>query len=950
MAPVEQRRLQMPAIFLLLACVAVPVLPLMQPRQERGVDSRGVGVHASVAGARRIMPRGSIFDVSVPANVPAGLLLDNDLTVVGFRSPREAAELRDALERLRAPASNPITAATTAVSQQTYESHQTVQDSPPVAHSLFDRYSMAEYSGLITVGDILVGVDKQAVWSWSYSSVAEALAMSTHPAERVLTFVRPIASHDLRSASASAGTGAAAINDAYASYVQRLAAKTVPLRRSPGSTSAPALGGVQMLDTPSHYNVIISCDEPIGAMLSSTLVVISTDPFDTERYVSSMLHSSRNHTSGSHWGRNSQSMALVGLPRSVITSILLRRGQLSGRAWPGDQLVAVDGQPLRNHEDKHDLSPAVLFEALRIPVPQEPSLPASSASNDPDDHNGRVIALHARLGRQQHQLNDSALKARTVTIAADGTEVDGNGAGDGDADFILCLAEGRHCLPSHDIDIGALADIIGGPADTPRDVGGAAHRRVTLTFKRASHLPRELLGSSRHAAVAKALTRLAGDAERTSRGGAVDSSTDPTASTISHTNQEPGGMNGALLSCRGSRCAFKAQDRVYMRTHAVVAHVAMDRDDGSSGMHKALPHSSFSSSTNAASKPSLSTSSFEAQSQPAAPLAVDLSSGVNLTATAIPALFGGSFPCSAAGRPILVAEPGEACTRSIKCGAGKRRKSAKGNDDPKSGGGTSRKKPGKREARDERQPTPEDAASEPPAATASACRGAIIIVDRGTCTFPLKASMVQAAGGIAVIVVNDNAGPPIAMPGSTSTIAKAASTSGTVDHHAVVRPPSSSGMASTVDDASIAIAAAMVDIDTGRRIKAAVYEAASRGATLVGSMASHLRPDADVCRAAGAARRSDATAAAAAVGLTATLADAAPAHSMTPLDHKSLADAIATYLKSSTIPSSPSEYALGFDDDAESRAPPDSSSSSSNSDLEFIDLAELERAFQAAAG
>jgi hypothetical protein len=48
--------------------------------------------------------------------------------------------------------------------------------------------------------------------------------------------------------------------------------------------------------------------------------------------------------------------------------------------------------------------------------------------------------------------------------------------------------------------------------------------------------------------------------------------------------------------------------------------------------------------------------------------------------------------------------------------------------------------------------------------------GAIALVDRGTCTFVQKATNAQAAGAVAVIVVNNVPGPPITMGGTDPTI------------------------------------------------------------------------------------------------------------------------------------------------------------------------------------
>jgi hypothetical protein len=48
--------------------------------------------------------------------------------------------------------------------------------------------------------------------------------------------------------------------------------------------------------------------------------------------------------------------------------------------------------------------------------------------------------------------------------------------------------------------------------------------------------------------------------------------------------------------------------------------------------------------------------------------------------------------------------------------------------------------------------------------------GAIALVDRGTCTFVQKVSNAQAAGVVAVIVVNNVAGAPTTMGGTDPTI------------------------------------------------------------------------------------------------------------------------------------------------------------------------------------
>lgn len=53
---------------------------------------------------------------------------------------------------------------------------------------------------------------------------------------------------------------------------------------------------------------------------------------------------------------------------------------------------------------------------------------------------------------------------------------------------------------------------------------------------------------------------------------------------------------------------------------------------------------------------------------------------------------------------------------------------------------------------------------------AAALSGKIAMIDRGTCTFAIKAEAAQAAGAIGVIIVNNVAGAPTTMGGSSATV------------------------------------------------------------------------------------------------------------------------------------------------------------------------------------
>jgi hypothetical protein len=59
---------------------------------------------------------------------------------------------------------------------------------------------------------------------------------------------------------------------------------------------------------------------------------------------------------------------------------------------------------------------------------------------------------------------------------------------------------------------------------------------------------------------------------------------------------------------------------------------------------------------------------------------------------------------------------------------------------------------------------------ESPYVNAGAVSGNIAVIDRGSCTFVIKAGIAQAAGAIAVIVVNNAAGPAPALGGTDPTI------------------------------------------------------------------------------------------------------------------------------------------------------------------------------------
>jgi hypothetical protein len=912
---------------------------------------------------RRTLPAGRVFDVAFPRHVTLGVLLDTELRVVGFRSPQEALELQAALSKLQARPADPhphpaaqthsSAASTTQPAALAGGTDSTSPPSPPPAFP----FSLAEYSGLVSVGDLLIAVDNAPVWTRSPAEVA-ALVRGDKTQEvgeegsdgghhqgstRVMTFLRPDKHqppppHE-GGASGSppgAGTGEVVHPDApYRSYVRALAAKLArTARAAAASSTVSSSSSPPSAPAAQHYNVTVRIGEPVGALFTSDLVLIASDPMDTERFHAAAKaafiagagpdgrdEGSADHTSGSGSG-SASSLRLSSLPPSVAVSLVLRRGQLTGKAWPGDVLVAVDGTALPDLPKVGSRSAKEAQTHLLSALGIQPG--AATAGRADDDALRRemdsgILALHARLvagGGHSGAGNNTSPGSPSSRLSVDVI----SGASAGASGDVVCVAGGLYCVGTGEGVSAALALLQaaetartnqaragtegGGvtAAPSPPSAGTSSsssssspppRTHVTLTFRRASHLPVELIPTSRHAAIAGALMRTANNASALAAQAGlgvigITVGADGTSSSSSSSPLSTPAID-SRISCNGGRCSFRAADRVFLRVTGLDGN-AVDSLASASAASRAL------SAVGAGGGPAGGAGS-------AAPAAgTDILVADELTLTSVPALFGGAFSC--VRRPVVFASPSHGCSR-LKWGQG-------------SGG--------------------------PPSYA-----GAIVVVERGTCTFPQKAAAVQAAGGSAMLVVNMDASPPVAMPGK-------ASPAGGGGAGSAGRGGKLPGLAGEVDDSSIAIAAAMTDKQSGKRLREAVEAARAKGWTSAGAFSTHAEAGSDLCVAAAAAAATDKRRASGGSGGTApgaaagaqihAPAPAAPAAAGEPghlsrseigIDAHAFASALARFRKSGGGAQPPLAADAGAGTAAE------------DTDHAMIDLAGVESAFGAMA-
>lgn len=694
---------------------------------------RSTSLDARRSSTPRAIPLGRVFDVPFPAGLPLGITLNNDLVVTGFRSPRAEAARLASLDRLRfgstPPSRGGLSERGAAGGALAAEVTSTGGVSATLSHPrpALLPFSLAEYSGAVCVGDVLVGVNGVATWSAHPQDVSEMM-MEGGRREVVLTFVRPAAS---RGREGGVGHAAGASPpDPYALYMQKLARSVLPVSRSGGGSTRPARA-VWHVD-PLHdvtVRVQVGAGSPLalalavhagggGQQLDGPLTVLTADPFEVERL-------------------SARGAPVPLYSAAYAASVLLRRGPLTGWVWGGDELVAVNGLRV----DSQSLE-EVLGE-----------LGASADAHAHTGEDGYVALGTAAYG--------GAGGPPALPVLGHVTLPTGGEAGD---TGLLCVLGGRYCRMMTDPldDVRLVKDVAAALRNGTSE--GRVTRHVSLTFRRPARVPVALLASSRVAPLAAAAARReegggAGSAHATAAG---HSRGDGTA------NETVGGPRTELVctSTAGRRrCSFRSGDTVMLRLGSVGADTA-------------------AAGAQAASLPPPP----GVRPPAAAPGANRAASGHYAAAAgppllSVPAKFGGAFSCGETA--LVVGIPSDGCRPLLTLGgAGRDALSPVGMGIPGA----------------------ESMLGGPPLSY----RGAVVVVDRGGCSFPSKAVTVQDAGGVGVIVVNTGDGAPFAMPGSE------------------VGQPVSGG-----DGARVAIATLMVDEQTGATVRAAVAAARVSGRAAV---------------------------------------------------------------------------------------------------------------------
>jgi hypothetical protein len=409
------------------------------------------GVDKVSEGVLRQLPPGRLYDVAFPEAAALGLLLESDLTVVGFRSPRAERARVDGLERIRAPS--------------------TRSEGVEASRSLLP-FSLAEFSG-VEVGDMLVGMNGGALWDWPVQSVVRELAFMGGAQDRVLTFLRPLPAPGSRDAPPQAQTAAADTlsGSAYARFLQRVAG-SLP-------KAASRVTGWSF-NSATDFNVTVPVSEaaPLalamtadlaGSVLARAPTLLSVDPMEV-----------------AHAALHPGSIVMRLWSPEHAVQVLLRRGPLAGAAWPGDALLAVDGAetagaPLRDVLASLGVSPAHATAA------------AQDAARDG----------FALLG-EQTPADEQALPLAELTLSDPGAGGD-NG--------VLCIAAGRFCRltvdPLADVTLvrTVAAALAARSAFSTEETGRSS---ITLTFRRATAVPSSLLATSRLGPLAIATARASG--------------------------------------------------------------------------------------------------------------------------------------------------------------------------------------------------------------------------------------------------------------------------------------------------------------------------------------------------------------------------------------------------------------------------------------------------------
>ena len=925
-------------------------------------------------------PRGNVFDVSFPIGVPLGLLLNGTtLSVSGFRSHQVEMEKRASLEKLRAVGriNDNVNQEVMLDDKNNVNSNSNIDKdvdgtSQPrkttrglaAPSSSVSSYSLAEFSGQIMIGDVLIGVGGKAVWGWPISQVMDLISSttittpedeieeeerasndgaiaksssssfsdaSTHSTVsgglkqtlrmRTFTFVRPFSSSSSSSSSSSppppsSSASASAATKTTSELVdsdnvnavkketnkeeediavtirmQKLAQrffKSTEFKAGGGGlyslrvkTHTAKQGSRRLPSSSSSTSVVSLTSSPlIGAIFSSDFVLLSTDPVLTERMITRSSNGDVAKTS------TLKSDVTTEQETNDLIELMQGSGQLGGRAWPGDILVAINGEVLPTSAFFQS-SEKVASSTDEVKIARKRSLEIllramgvnASQSVEPLSADFSIIALGASFSHNSSD-SDTSLDSdlATVTIAASLRSEGGGGS--------VCFAGGRFCTSLSDIDSNSgesnsfESEIEGGSKRTFSPSAGATVREIrsvlkgrkvrekggggeesaekgdydgdkergeiVFTFRRSLVLPTELVPFSRHAAVAQALVRSStiSSSSSVNNGDAVTLS----VSELNTENEGASGRNGgggddnvlartivpnverAVLTCNraasttlskggdSKRCSFKSADVAVVKARVLRSETRLSSD----------PKEETIVTVREESTTDLPLADKQASSSPSSP-----SSSSSLPVTminAIPALFGGSFPCGGARRVVITG--GHACDVLGEFqGVGNQPRTA-----------------------------------EQPYA------GAVVVATRGGCSFIDKANAVQSNGAAALLVVADKGTPPIAMPAFEVDVSNNRASSSDSTGAAVLDPVTGrrkarklhseqkmeSARQRSVSNLPV-IAVAMIEFDAFIQLRKLSEFANSTGGIIIAEFATDSNPEFDLCSTSSSSSSSSST-------------------------------------------------------------------------------------------
>lgn len=735
-------------------------------------------VETSKPHVSRHIPSGNVIDVVFPAGVPLGVELDSSLRVTMF--------VGSAAVRRGATSSTSRVDAHVAAGRSTTSSgtHVTVP-STSLLQGLLPAFSLAQYSGLVVLNDMLVAVDGVPVWYLDLSDVRHVLNRAPlQLAQRVYTFLRPspgVPETETRPTGTRTDGSAA-----YSAFVRRVAASAI---RTPGvlNVEGSAHRSVKHEREPTHERLVnvsvpVSWHEPLGivlalaipkgelwpddahnAILHGPLPVLSVDPYEAERLGS--IESSADLYSAQY-----------------ASSVLLRRnGHLAGLVWPGDLLASVNGHAVEG------MRVTTLLEELGVHKKLVKDVIHAAALNG-YLHLSSSLYMPPALSSVQHEEADVP---EDTSVPSPVARISFHRGGD-----VICVVDGRYCrLAANPLEDAQLVHTVEQALRVSQayTVGpGLRHskRRLQLQFMKATAVPDELLTVSRFGATALAMYRRS--QEEVSGGRPPGSSRPPhvgrtsSAAVGSLEGGESGTASKVQLTCAQrqgkTKCSFRTSEPVSLLPGYISADISAVGTSSTDPGRASLPAPT-------------ATSTHQQKS-----MASKVGKRVNVSRAetffaAVPALFGGSFVCGDAS--LVLAVPGDACSSLLTSTTGAA---------PNTRADTS------------------GASTDLGGGLPFTYRGAYVVVDRGSCSFPRKALNVQAAGGAGVLVANTGFDAPFAMPGAE---------------------PGQS--ASDGDGAKVAIAAAMIDRSAGEALKQWVRDARARGQapllwpdTVSGDCAAHL--------------------------------------------------------------------------------------------------------------